>query len=473
MIDFYVRNRRHNNFSKAFHAVFNRDDLIDRIPIASTFKNIHDLYVKLRMTSLPESRSFSYLRWKSYIRCAVLLVPFIGNITVAIYDFMRLTKSLNDDPSLFSRDIDASNYDRIHLLLAEYPKFDPSNSADLLSAVSALDVEKVALLLSLGTDVNQRKRFSEDSNVTPAFYLHLLSSTYPSHVQSGKKDKDQEKIRKIRELLEEADANFAFGKELFLRKWVANTCGIGGVVQASTSEREKEEIELGGLDWRFSAKMHEYIKQFLNENGDLLTDNIKEIIQQSISTALTIGYEDSQKIQEDTMERIRSGLPTMILTGYQEHAAVVICTKKYVIICNRGERPGNTACGIEIRERSEEITEKDFKAIMNPSEQFKDQYKFFNALRPFLALKLVKTIPQKDQEIGNCLVASIKSGIFALIYVLMEDSGIESCKKIYKAFTADLRKRALKEYEEKTHYPDDTLLKDVIDKQGKKNKIAE
>ncbi|MBS4168597.1 NACHT domain-containing protein [Parachlamydia sp. AcF125] len=71
------------------------DRVSDYIPAISTITNLIDLFQKCVMlsfkqkASISKSHYYTYLKQKNFSRCIVLLLPVIGNILVAIYDFAK------------------------------------------------------------------------------------------------------------------------------------------------------------------------------------------------------------------------------------------------------------------------------------------------------------------------------------------------------------------------------------------------
>lgn len=79
------------------------DSICDYIPVISTITNLFfGILEKLvlgciTLNSINKNHYFSYIKDKSLVRCVTLLVPFLGNIIVGIYDlFQRKSKEEND-----------------------------------------------------------------------------------------------------------------------------------------------------------------------------------------------------------------------------------------------------------------------------------------------------------------------------------------------------------------------------------------
>lgn len=70
------------------------DYVCDYTPIISTVSNLVDLFQKVvifPLTSMgldiKKSHYYSHLNGKSISRCIILLIPFIGNFIIGMYDF--------------------------------------------------------------------------------------------------------------------------------------------------------------------------------------------------------------------------------------------------------------------------------------------------------------------------------------------------------------------------------------------------
>ncbi|MCB1112325.1 MAG: DUF4116 domain-containing protein [Chlamydiales bacterium] len=89
------------------------DQAADYIPVVSTVSNLVDLFQKtvvisnMKPTTIEKAHYFSHLNKKSKTRCAVLLIPVLGNLAVAIYDFA--TRRNNKEYMLKEIERDVSN----------------------------------------------------------------------------------------------------------------------------------------------------------------------------------------------------------------------------------------------------------------------------------------------------------------------------------------------------------------------------
>lgn len=69
------------------------DNFCDYTPFVSTLSNLVDLFIKcvvincLNPATIKGNHYYTYLKQKSYLRCFILLFPFLGNAVMGIIDF--------------------------------------------------------------------------------------------------------------------------------------------------------------------------------------------------------------------------------------------------------------------------------------------------------------------------------------------------------------------------------------------------
>jgi hypothetical protein len=77
------------------------DKKADYIPGVSTVTNAVDLIAKRiistkKQDAVKKSNYYTHLNNKSSVRCIILLIPFIGNLLIGIFDFCKYKKDVND-----------------------------------------------------------------------------------------------------------------------------------------------------------------------------------------------------------------------------------------------------------------------------------------------------------------------------------------------------------------------------------------
>ena len=72
------------------------DGVLDYIPVISTFTNLFHLFEKAVLACIPAETQlngyYTHIQSKSALKCALLLIPFIGNI-IAYFAYNKLTQN--------------------------------------------------------------------------------------------------------------------------------------------------------------------------------------------------------------------------------------------------------------------------------------------------------------------------------------------------------------------------------------------
>src|SRR5580693_3993217 len=77
------------------NALVKIDNFSSYVPVLSTVVNLVDLFQKcaviprMKKEDVLHSHYYTHLDQKSFARCIALLVPILGNIIIAIYDFVN------------------------------------------------------------------------------------------------------------------------------------------------------------------------------------------------------------------------------------------------------------------------------------------------------------------------------------------------------------------------------------------------
>ena len=79
-------------FMKISNILTKVDSVLDLVPVVSSITNLVDIFLKAVVFSKStyantKNRYYTHLRNKTYTRCFVLLIPFVGNIIFGIIDF--------------------------------------------------------------------------------------------------------------------------------------------------------------------------------------------------------------------------------------------------------------------------------------------------------------------------------------------------------------------------------------------------
>ncbi len=91
------------------------DRICDYVPVVSTVVNLYDLFTKYTMISERDAEASMdpytvYIQRKSFFRCITLLIPVIGNLSIAVYDLILFVYTITPAETLSHR----RDEDRIH-----------------------------------------------------------------------------------------------------------------------------------------------------------------------------------------------------------------------------------------------------------------------------------------------------------------------------------------------------------------------
>ena len=109
------------------------DNILDYIPIVSTFSNLVNLIGKIALhtidvKSMEKPSYLIHLHDKSYMRCIALLVPILGNLAVILSDAMEETTS-NKNSNISSNSISRSNgISSVAVMRSQYQSNIPESS---------------------------------------------------------------------------------------------------------------------------------------------------------------------------------------------------------------------------------------------------------------------------------------------------------------------------------------------------------
>ena len=92
------------------------DRVCDYVPVVSTFVNLYDLFAKYALLSEPTHEASMdvytvYIQRKSVFRCITLLIPVIGNLSIAVLDLIFFVYTVDTPAETPSHRRDE---DRIH-----------------------------------------------------------------------------------------------------------------------------------------------------------------------------------------------------------------------------------------------------------------------------------------------------------------------------------------------------------------------
>lgn len=247
------------------------DNFCDYIPCFSTVSNLIDLFQKcvivhlINKQTVINSRYFTHLKQKSFLRCTVLLIPVIGNVLIGIYDFKNrkqedkswLTPNREEKTALndASEKLQLSNPTPIELPHSKKTNF--KNGYCHLQSISSKPLTTVS-------DTKPLDPVKKIGNLAPAIHcITLFLSGRDLHNWSQTNRPTNELIRSGKFLEKEKESRFAWDTALALIPNHPLNCPnedtfgryyVGHLCEGSNFYNENQQIE------RFKKLKEEIVK---------------------------------------------------------------------------------------------------------------------------------------------------------------------------------------------------------------------
>lgn len=299
-------------------------------------------------------------------------------------------------------------------------------------------------------------------------------------------------LGRMEELLKREGAQESKFEEVFEKKMLAHAWGLGGVsrvgdklVNLEGSWPELTCLVLESSLRSFILKLKreekvEYLYQGMHSQyKESFAEKYAEIYERllyTVSHSMRSKHSDSHKVAEEVL----SGKSMMIHTGWEGHmTSVVFCKigeQYFLIKCNRGAgKRGDAITFYSIKNTDAQSLSYAINALRKEQRQF-----FTKEIDETLELKACFSIPQKDQKVGNCTWANLKSGVRALIAVDLlqksverfpnimldnkrflereKDYIIQKSRKIYKRWSISIRQDRLEHFLKYTQNKEESAL---------------
>lgn len=138
--------------------------------------------------------------------------------------------------------------------------------------------------------------------------------------------------------------------------------------------------------------------------------------------------------------------PLLIGHGVEGHAIGLVIYEDKIAVCNRGFRTTNA--GVVIFQLKQALTSDILKNLLS-----KKDITEFNSTLTSLSHENPLMLDQKDQSVGNCSWASLKTTVQALLYIILkerphlnEEAARQKSRALYKSFAIFSRIKSLEEY---------------------------
>lgn len=183
-------------------------------------------------------------------------------------------------------------------------------------------------------------------------------------------------------------------------------------------ETKKSITPVSGLQGSFWIRQMMKTNTYFKEKcSDLMTT---DLLDEALS--FTRNNLQNNEDEEQILERIRSGKPTFLLSGFLGHSVDILIWGNYFVLCNRGEgsrKPLEVFCF-----DPEKINLSILNNMLNRTQSIeKYESLFFTRMPKELGFKekqktdfpsiLESSCPLGDQTIGNCSYASMEEAVWA------------------------------------------------------------
>jgi len=255
-------------------------------------------------------------------------------------------------------------------------------------------------------------------------------------------------------------------------KRLSHAWGLQGTSVHAVSTKDKityDKITYDYEGWDKDAGswlMYQSLQKFFS------SDLSKQVTGKEYITRVYSDYFFSKQTPADIRRKILTHQPVImtniVTTNDGRHLFGAVLFAGLLFLCNRGAKVKSEASsGIEIFEFPiEKATEENIAKIGFNECSIEKYIETFDSLN----LKRICKISQKDQKVGNCVLASYKSIILVLFY-LMDPVNFHAS---YKKFTTFLRKELLLAYvKEGEEDLDLNLLIEIGKKLNQKPQLAD
>jgi len=321
---------------------------------------------------------------------------------------------------------------------AEIDKQNDEGVTALMLAAAEGNTEVVKELIKRGANLDLANVEGHTALMTAATYGHfevfdlLLTAGADPHfidklgsnvlliIKSNRNAEFKKYIERIHASAEKTGIK-EVSKNITRRKVMAHVWSFEGSTSIRNPALKKTvSVSLEGLDSSnlFYHIMSKDLKKFSERNPELLSSERANFLQS------VLNFSADQKGVSPTiiLERIRSGQPVLLNTGFREHAATALIWNGWFILCNRG---GASRRPIEIHKFDPDLLDETIlKMIVNIDNYNREDYEkfYFKTLPEKLKFEnspindaLEKKLLFPMQVVGNCTYQSPATAMYPLL----------------------------------------------------------
>lgn len=312
----------------------------------------------------------------------------------------------------------------------------------LYSAIRFGNLKIAKQLLDNGADPNFILRENEMDRFS--LYESLLASRYLSFNEIA-----QLKAHMLTKGLQLAKLD-----QVIFIKLLAHIWGVGDNL-FFYSDHEKYAYEGGTTGWtipKLSTTFLNYLPDLKAGFPNFFRGDIENKLSMS-NQNMPLSYNFKELSSEEILLNSKT-FPVILDTGWEGHTTSTVIYKNWLVQCNRGELTSEDY-SIAIYQIDGELTPAQVEEIrINKTAVF-----FTNTIHQLLKLKKTQTIKLKNQTVGNCAWANLKTAEFASLLLVCNEhrdprirtKSLSIAKAIYKSYTSFVREKELENYFKRVH----------------------
>lgn len=276
----------------------------------------------------------------------------------------------------------------------------------LLAAVGTKNIEITRLLIENGAALKWYSLTNAPNRVTSVLDI----------IKTGRSKNYKEISNIIKKMAPEVykdHKNFTYLKMVSNANWMVGHL----IINRGTKQEQRVELTGAASSHKYYATMGKMVDKFQSEYAGLLHPKEGGRLQEALKFA------GINPPLESIFERIQSGAPTLVNSGYKEHAVTFLFWNGTLAVCNRGHL---MRVPIEFHAYDpDKLNMQTVKRIMEPN--LKKEADYQNLIKELPAIlgeepeskkfQVLETLSEllAPQIVGNCPWVSAETGGFALL----------------------------------------------------------
>jgi ankyrin repeat protein len=348
---------------------------------------------------------------------------------------------------------------------ADLNESDGDEMTALTLAVLKNNKQMVMLLQSLGADLNK----SDHNGLTPLILAVLATDESIVRLLIEKLHANIDALstdgytalstalttlnKPMFQLFNELGADLTEAENLIQLHMVSTFFGLKGKATHVDHAGKKWTISIDGFETEMTIySLYHSVTNFLDRRQPSLKKSIRNSIVETLELATKIsGWAQTSVESKDLVDRIQTGSPTFIPTGWRGHAISLVFGNEKLFVCNRGD--GFSVHAIQAYACPYASVTEELISKLRETNSSKEE--FFDLLKqpPLNNQPLVEEeMDMEELKADNCTWGNMKAGFLALLNVVTEKTIPDTkrrhkwCYHFYKRYTTQFRVQIAKEY---------------------------